>query len=309
MFSSSRRRGRPCPRRGRRRGSRRGRGSPTGRARGRDRRRGRGGSAARGRRRARRRRGWRRSRARRSGGCARRSRRARAGASSRSRSVRRSNARSLSAFSSKTGALQPCWRASTTSWSQYAPLTSRTTSGEARGVRARPGLHDVERLRRVAQVGLQDDPGARPVGELGLGEQLEDELDDRLARVVGLHVDVQVRAEVLGGAQQLAQARAGVALAALRRVRAQQRGEGGDLHREVGAGDGAHFVVLEHRPFGQRAVDGGERLERLRAARGVALGLGGGDGRLAEQVDRRGDPVAPEGGQRARWRPRRTRRR
>ena len=45
---------------------------------------------------------------------------------------------------------------------------------------------------------------------------------------------------------------------------------------------------------GQPAVDVDEAVERLAAARGVAVGLGGGDGRLAEQVDGRRHALAPE---------------
>ena len=54
----------------------------------------------------------------------------------------------------------------------------------------------------------------------------------------------------------------------------------------------------------EAVVRAGQRRERVGAARGVAVGLGGGDGRLAEQVDRRGDPVAPELAQRGQRGPR-----
>ena len=59
-------------------------------------------------------------------------------------------------------------------------------------------------------------------------------------------------------------------------------------------GSGPGGVALElraRRPLGRLAHD---RLERLRAARGVALGLGLGDRRLAEQVDGGGDAVLPQ---------------
>ena len=73
--------------------------------------------------------------------------------------------------------------------------------------------------------------------------------------------------------QELAQPRAGVALAALRRVGPQERRERGDLHGQVGAGERAGGVVLQEGPLGQRAVDVGQRLERVRAPCRVALGL------------------------------------
>ena len=115
-------------------------------------------------------------------------------------------------------------------------MTSRTVSGCARARRAAgPVEHGVERLRRVAQVGLQHHPGRRPGAELVLGEQLEHQLEHRVARVERLHVDVQVRVELARAAQQAAQAVGGVALAALGRVGPQQRRERRDLDREVRA--------------------------------------------------------------------------
>ncbi len=55
---------------------------------------------------------------------------------------------------------------------------------------------------------------------------------------------------------------------------------------------------------GQEADGGGERVERLRAAARVALGLGLRDGRLAEQVDGARDAVAPQVAQHAERGPR-----
>ena len=126
----------------------------------------------------------------------------------------------------------------------------------------------VAELGRVAQVGLEHEPGRRAVAELVLGEQLEHEVGDRLARVEGLHVDVQVRADLAGVAQQLAQARRGVALAALRRVRAQQRGE-----------------RARPSPRGSRA--GSRRRSRPRAAAGRA---GGGRPRAGRRAPRGSAP-------------------
>ena len=88
-------------------------------------------------------------------------------------------------------------------------------------------------LGRLGEVGLQDDAGARALGELGLGQQVERELGDRLARVEGLHVDVQVRADLLRDAQQVLQARSRALDPALRRRRTQQRRERGDLDERL----------------------------------------------------------------------------
>ena len=93
------------------------------------------------------------------------------------------------------------------------------------GARAPSRAIRVEQLGRVAQVGLQDDARARAVAELGLGEQLEDELEDRLARVAATPCRCAGARRARGAAQQLAQARRGVALAALGRLGAQQRRE------------------------------------------------------------------------------------
>ena len=135
----------------------------------------------------------------------------------------------------------------------------------------RPVDHGVERLRRVAQVGLQDHAGRRAVAELRLGEQLEDELEHRVARVERLHVDVQVGAELARAAQEAAQPVGGVALAALGRVGAQQRRERRDLDREVRARERAGAVALERGALRPAARLRGERLERLGAALRVAL--------------------------------------
>src|SRR4029079_2826473 len=97
--------------------------------------------------------------------------------------------------------------------------------------------------------------GGRPGGDLLPGQQLEDGVGPRRARVEGLHVDVQVRAEVAGVAQQLAQAPGRVALAALRRVGAQQRRQRRDLDRQVHARERARAVGLERRARRQLAVD------------------------------------------------------
>ena len=100
---------------------------------------------------------------------------------------------------------------------------------------------------------------------------------------------------VARAAQEAAQAVGGVALPALRRVGAQQRGEGGDLDGQVRARERAGAVALELRAApGQLARRGGDDVQRLRAAGGVALRLGLRDRHLAQQVDGAGDAVLPQ---------------
>ena len=168
---------------------------------------------------------------------------------------------------------------------------------------ARPVEHRVERLGRVAQVGLQDHPRRRPLAELRLGEQLQHQLEHGVAGVERLHVDVQVRADLAGAAQEPAEPVGGVALAALGRVGAQEGRERGDLHREVRARQRAVAVALERRALGPRRGRAGDRDQRGVAALRVALRLGLRDGRLAEQVDRARHPVLPQVAQGAERRP------
>ena len=107
----------------------------------------------------------------------------------------------------------------------------------------------VELLVGVAQVGLQDDPGARAVAELGLGQQLEHELGDQVARVHRLHVDVQVRADVAWPCAGAPRSRCAASSMPSSGASARTRGgERGDLDREVHARDRAVGVALEPGP-------------------------------------------------------------
>ena len=76
-------------------------------------------------------------------------------------------------------------------------------------------------------------PADGPSANSGSAQQVERERGDRLARVEGLHVDVQVGADLLGHEQQVAQARSRALDPALGRLRTQQRGERGDLDAQV----------------------------------------------------------------------------
>ena len=174
--------------------------------------------------------------------------------------------------------------------------------------RALPGpgpLQDRRQVRgRLAQIGLQDDAGRRTVPELGLAEQLQDELQDGLAGVQRLHVDVEMRAAGVRGPQQRAQPGGGIALAAGRRVGPQQRGERRDLDADVGARQRTAAVGLQRGARRPVPGGGGDRVDRVQAAGGVAIGLGLGDGRLAEQVDRAGHRALPQPAQRRKRGPR-----
>ena len=114
-----------------------------------------------------------------------------------------------------------------------------------------------------------------------------------------------VRAELPGPREQRAQARGRVTLAALGCVGAQQRRQRRDLDRHVGARERSDRVTLERRALGPPRRLRRDPLERLGAARRVPVGLGFGDGRLTEQVDRAGDPVVPQAAQHAGGRGRR----
>ena len=178
-------------------------------------------------------------------------------------------------------------------------MTSRTVSGCARSAPAAASTRARCRAWRASRAGRPAGPSP-PTGlaELRLGQQLQHQLEHRVARVERLHVDVQVRAELAGAAQQRAQPVGRVALAALGCVRAQQRRERRHLHREVRARQRARAVGLERRALGPVARRAGDRDQRVVAALRVALRLALRDRRLAQQVDRAGDPVAPQLAQR-----------
>ena len=178
-------------------------------------------------------------------------------------------------------------------------MTSRTVSGWARSTRPSQSRIVSSACRRVAQVGLEHEPGRRAAPELVLAEQLEDQLEHRVARVHRLHVDVQVGAELVRAPQQRAQAVGGVLLAAPRRVGPQQRRQRRHLHRQVRARQRAGAVALELRPLRPLPGRRHERVERVGAAVGVALRLGLGHRRLAEQVDRGRHAVLPQVAQHA----------
>ena len=132
-------------------------------------------------------------------------------------------------------------------------------------------------------------PGRRAVAELRLVQELDHERGDEVARVHRLHVDVQVRTDLLRRAQEGPEPGLGVRDPELRRLRLHLRGERGDLDAQVDPGSD-----VERGAGGPPAGRLRQRPERVVAALGVAVGLGGGDGRLAEQVHRGGRAVLPQ---------------
>ena len=83
--------------------------------------------------------------------------------------------------------------------SQYAPFTSRTVIGRWRW--RRPGDESGEIVAAVRQVGLHDDARLE-LGELWLAQQLAEQLQREVLRVVVLHVEVHERPAFAGEAQQ-----------------------------------------------------------------------------------------------------------
>ncbi len=126
-------------------------------------------------------------------------------------------------------------------------MTRRIVSGCA----ALRGLDSCQQLvelgGRVAQVGLQDDADRGTVAKLRLGEQLEEQLERRLASVDRLHVDVQMSAELARALQQRSQALGRVVDPAPRMLGADQRRQRGDLDREVGPRQRPALVAIEQR--------------------------------------------------------------
>ena len=158
------------------------------------------------------------------------------------------------------------------------------------GVRARRVAlqQPVELLVGVAQVGLQDDPGRRPVPNSGSASSLQHELGDQVARVHRLHVDVQVRAD-LAAVRSRPRSRCAASAMPSSGASARTRGVSAvTLTERFTRGSAPCGVGLEQRARGPARGGARERAQRLVAAARVAIGLGGGDGRLAEQVDGRG---------------------
>ena len=123
-------------------------------------------------------------------------------------------------------------------------MTRRTTTGGRRLVACAHSITRSSWLGRLAQVGLDHDPGRRAVAQLGLVEQLEDELGGGLQRVERLHVDVQVCPQLLRAPQKRAHPPRGVVAADLRRLGPQQRAERRYLDRQVRARKGTVRVPL-----------------------------------------------------------------
>ena len=118
-------------------------------------------------------------------------------------------------------------------------------------------------------------PGGGPVAELVLGEQLEHEVEHRLAGVERLHVDVDVRAELAGRG-------AAAAAAARRRRRAPSSGASGrssgvsaeTLTETLARGSGPMLSRSSIGRAGQRAAAGASCSSASAQRAGVAVGLG-----------------------------------
>ena len=204
--------------------------------------------------------------------------------------VSRSKLRSQSALSSNTGA-RPAVLARLDDL--VVPVGALDQADRQR-LRARRSRRAQARSRssccgRVAQVGLQHDPGRRPVAELGLGEQLEARSSSgRLARVERLHVDVQVRAELARGRSS---GRSRGAASSRPDARARRAAAAASAPRPSPTGSRAAAARASRARAcgrsGQRRGRRGERLERLaRSARRSGRPRRCGHRRLAEQVDR-----------------------
>ena len=142
------------------------------------------------------------------------------------------------------------------------------------------------RLSSLHQVGLHDDAHRGAAPKARLGEELLGGLQEHLARVERLHVEMQVRSKLAGGSGELAESRARVGGTPRRRLGANERCQRGQLQREVGAWDRPVTVRLG-KPWMPRPAraDAGKTLELDEAAIAVGVRLGGGDRRLAEQVE------------------------
>ena len=161
------------------------------------------------------------------------------------------------------------------------------------GATGRPGDELREVVARVLQVGLDHDAGV-DVRELGLVEQLAEELEREVLDLVVLHVEVDERVALGREPQQRSQPPLRLREAVLARERAVQRCEGGGLDADVHARDASAVVELEDVVRRPRAGAVEQRPEQLVDPRRIAVGLLLRDRLLAEEVDGERAPLPPQ---------------
>ena len=106
-------------------------------------------------------------------------------------------------------------------------------NGETRAALARPVDQVAQIALGVAQVGLDDDPGVRPIVEFRFGEERFEKIERGIFVRVTLHVEVDERAEFFRAAQNRAQLRREMRDGVLRIGRIHLRIERGDFYRQI----------------------------------------------------------------------------
>jgi hypothetical protein len=147
----------------------------------------------------------------------------------------------------------------------------------------------------VAQVGLHGETGVRPVVELGLGQDLAEDAEDDVLRVVLLHVQADERALLPRQSQNGAEALLHGFCTARRIDGAALREERRDLDGEVEARATPAIEGIQQRRLPPSGESRRELAQQVEVLLEVLAGFGFGDRGLPEQVQRKRHALAPEG--------------
>ncbi len=162
--------------------------------------------------------------------------------------------------------------------------------GEARAARAAPIEQLTQIALGVAQVGLDDDAGVRPIAEFRFGEKRSEKFERGIFVRVTLHVEIHERADLARAPQDRAQLRGEVGDRVLRVGRIHLRIERGDFDRNVH--DREQLGILSER-IGPAAGLFRQPIEQREAARGIFVRFLFAHDRFAEEIDGEPDPLLP----------------
>ena len=138
---------------------------------------------------------------------------------------------SLSGFCRKTGHRQPFWRRLDLFVIPVGAFDE--ANGETRAALATPLDQIAQIALGVAQIGLNDDAGVRPIAKFGFGEERFEKFERGIFVRVTLHVEVHEGAQLARAAQDRAQLRREMRDRVLRIGRIHLRIERGDFHGDI----------------------------------------------------------------------------
>ncbi len=142
--------------------------------------------------------------------------------------------------------------------------------GETRAAPAAPLDQVAQVALGVAQVGLDDDAGMRPIAELRLGEERFEKLERAVFMRVALHVEIDEGAQLPGAADDRPQLRREVRDRVRRVGRVHLRVERGNFNRHI------HYrekLAVAAQRIGPAARFRGQALEQRQATLAVFVGF------------------------------------